>query len=97
MPVSHVVYWDGVDLKTAIIEGFQLMEGLDHIVGIIYATPSVMKNIVFAMPDDITFNYIPEGIGTLRTAYLKYRPMADEREIRLVSVDGSIIVRILHK
>jgi hypothetical protein len=56
-----------------------------------------MKRIVLAMPDEVNFDYIPEGFGMLRTAYLKFKPMADDQEIRLVSHDGSVVVRIVNR
>jgi len=92
--ISHTIQWDGNDIGTAVLGGFNFMESLDHIVGIVYSCPHVMKDIVIALQDEVSFDYIPEGIGMLRTAYLKFRPLSDS-EIRLVSQDGSITVRIL--
>jgi len=93
----HTTYWDGEDVKAAILEGFRHMEGLDHIVGIIYSSPAVIRDIVLAMPEEVAFDYIPEGIGRLRTAYLKFRPLPKDGEIRMVSHDGSETLRILRQ
>ena len=95
MSISHILSWDGTDLKSAILEGFKIVECLDHIVGIIYASPATMKDIVLALPDEVVFDYIPEGLGRLRTAYLKFRPMPLEGEIRMVSQDDTTTLRIL--
>ena len=94
---THTLYWDGSDLYSALLDGFDYVEGFDHIVGIIYACPRMMKKIVLAMPDDVFFDYIPEGIGMLRTAYLKFRPLPTESEIRFVSQDGNLVVKILRQ
>jgi len=94
-PVARTITWDGRDVKAAVMGGFRLMEAEDHIVGIIYAHPKVMKQIVLTMPDEVSFDFIPEGIGMLRTAYLKFRPMPTDDEIRMVSQDGSTVVKIL--
>lgn len=97
MSVVHTLQWDGQDIRSIILNGFEFVESLDHIVGIVYASPSIMKRIVLAMPDEVNFDYIPEGFGMLRTAYLKFKPMADDQEIRLVSHDGSVVVRIVNR
>jgi hypothetical protein len=97
MPPSHTIYWDGSDTRAIILDGFLFMEGLDHIVGIIYASPSTMKSIVLAMPEEVSFDYIPEGLGMLRTAYLKFRPLPTEGEVRMVSQDDSTVLRILRQ
>jgi hypothetical protein len=87
--------WDGVSIKSVVDTGFLKMETQDHIVGIIYADPSMVKRIILAIPDEVFFDYIPEGVGLLRTAYLKMRPMPYDSEIRFVSRDNSIILRAL--
>lgn len=97
MPPSHTIYWDGNDVRSIILDGFHFVESFDHIVGIIYASPATMKSIVLAMPDDVSFDYIPEGLGMLRTAYLKFRPLPASGEIRMVSQDESIVLRILRQ
>jgi hypothetical protein len=91
------MYWDGADIRTAILDGFHFVESFDHIVGIVYASPHTMKDIVLAMPDEVVFDFIPEGIGMLRTAYLKFRPLPQSGEVRMVSQDETIVLRILRK
>lgn len=86
--------WDGADVRTAILGAFDLMESRDHIPGILYATPKMVKSIVLAMPEEVEFDYIPEGIGRLRTVYLKYRNLPTDREMRLLSHDGDMVIRI---
>jgi len=87
--------WDGLEIKAVLCAGFERMESMDHIVGVIYAVPSMVKKIVLAMPTEVVFDYIPEGVGCFRTAYLKMRPMPYESEIRFVSRDGSIALRFI--
>jgi len=95
MPMKVIeIEWDGQDARTVLFGAFKRMELMDHIAGIVYATPIMMKTIVMAMPDEVEFDYIPEGIGRLHTAYLKYRPLPTDREIRISSTDGELVFRI---
>ena len=65
--------WNAKDIGGAIKLGFNFLEIKDKIVGFVAAHPSVMKALIIAAHDDITFDYIPEGIGFIRTAYLTLR------------------------
>jgi len=94
-PKIIMTKWDGEDVRSAVMSAFALMESLDHIGGIIYAVPSMIKAIVLAMPDEVDFDYIHEGMGRLHTAYLKYRPLPHDKEMRLVSYDGDMVIRIV--
>lgn len=86
--------WDGEDVKSAMSAAFERMEAEDRIPGVVYATPPMVKRIVLAMPDDVEFDYIPEGIGRLGTAYLKYRNLPTDAEMRVSSYDGDMVIRI---
>lgn len=86
--------WDGTDVKSAILGALDRMESMDHIPGILYATPRMVKSIVLAMPEEVEFDYIPEGIGRLLTVYLKYRNLPTDQEMRLLSHDGDLVIRI---
>lgn len=78
------------DLKRAVREGFHYIESMDEIVGIVYVTPPMAKQITLSMPEDVHFDYIPEGIGMLRTAYLKFLPSVKENEIRFINQDKTV-------
>lgn len=92
---EYQIEWDIEDIAGAVLMGFDYMERKDHIVGTVYVCPSVAKKIVLAMPDEVHFDFIPEGIGMIRTAYLKFKPNIRTDEIRLVSQDESMEVRVV--
>jgi len=81
---SYTMQWDSSDIPGAIRMGFNYIENKDEIVGFVYACPSTLKAIVLSIPDDIYFDYIPDGIGMLRTAYLK-RASLKQEEIRFIN------------
>jgi hypothetical protein len=85
------------DLKRAVEAGFTYLESMDYIVGSVYVTPAMAKQLVLNMADDIQFDYIPEGIGMLRTAYLKFMPSVKENEIRFFNQDKSVELRLYLK
>jgi hypothetical protein len=82
------------DLRKAVSFGLSTMESHDEIAGTIYVTPDMAKRLVLTMPDEIHFDYIPEGIGMLRTAYLKFMPSVKENEIRFVNEHKTIEIRL---
>jgi len=65
--------WDARDVGGAIKLGFNFLEIKDKIVGFVSAHPTIMKSLILAAHDDITFDYIPEGLGFIRTAYLMFK------------------------
>lgn len=65
--------WDSKDVGGAIKLGFNFLEIKDKIVGFVSVHPSVMKTVILETHDDITFDYIPEGLGFIRTAYLRFK------------------------
>lgn len=86
--------YDRSDIRKAVALGFSYIESLDKIVGSVYVTPKMAKQIVLTMSEDVTFDYIPEGIGMLRTAYLKYLPAVKDNELRLIDQDMSTELRV---
>ncbi len=92
---TYQIEWDSQDIKGAIKCGFSYMEQKDEIVGIIYLTPTIAKRVVLAIPDEVLFDYIPEGIGRYRTAYLKYRPNLKDTEIRFLNQHETIELRMV--
>ena len=86
--------YDRSDLDKAVRFGFHYVESLDEIVRAVYVTPEIGKQIVLAMPSEVHFDYIPEGIGMLRTAYLKFMPSVKANEIRFINQDNDIELRL---
>jgi hypothetical protein len=93
---SYTMEWDAKDIPGAIKMAFNYIEAKDEIVGFVYACPSTIKTLVLSIPDDIDFDYIPDGIGMIRTAYLK-RASINQNEIRFVNQSDSIRLRLFLK
>lgn len=91
---SYKIEWNGDDLKGAVILGFDYMERQDEIVGFVYCPPALMKEIILEMPDEVDFQYIPEGVGMLRTAYLKFKPSVRHNEIQFWNQEQTKEVRL---
>lgn len=91
--VYHIDYNKNL-LSRAIDIGFNYVESQDDIVGTIYTNPDLMKRIVLAYSEDIKFDYIPHGIGILRTAYLKFNPLVKSNEIRFLSKHDTFMVKM---
>jgi hypothetical protein len=81
-------------VKSAVLSGFDYFESKDTIVGMILGGPGMVKSIVVTMPDEVFFCFIPEGIGMLRTAYLKMVPYMSNNEIRFVDQDKTETLRM---
>lgn len=88
--------WSKKDLKNAISFAFSYLEKLDFIVGFVCACPEVMKEIILAVPEDIEILRIPEGLGKIRTAYLKFK-FGRFNEIIFMDQDKSISLKITLK
>lgn len=93
MLVYHIDYNKNF-INRALNIGFYYVESLDDLVGIIYTDPSLMKEIVLAYKDEIRFDYIPQGIGIFRTAYLKFNPLVKSNEIRFLSKHETFMVKM---
>lgn len=88
------IEFDKSDLKGALRYGFEYLEKRDEIVGMVVTNPSLLKKIILTVPEDIEFAFIPEGIGLIRTAYLKVMPGVKSNEIRFTNVEKTISVRL---
>jgi hypothetical protein len=82
------------DLKKAVAFGFITMESHDEIVGSVYVMPATAKKLILAMSEDIKFDFIPEGIGMIRTAYLKFMPSVKDNEIRFINLDKTVEIKL---
>jgi len=69
----YTAEWSAADIRGAINLGFHYLENMDCIVGHVFTPPILMKNIIIECSEDVVFDFIPEGIGLIRTAYLKYK------------------------
>jgi len=90
---TYILEYSSEDIKGALKIGFAYVETLDNIVGSIYTNPKIMKRIVVEIPNEVEFDYIPEGIGIFRTAYLKIMPVRDN-EIRFENQDKDLELRL---
>lgn len=93
---TFIMEWDSSDIKGAIRAGFTYVESKDEIVAHVLANPHVLQKIVLAVPDEVLFDYIPDGIGFIRTAYLKRKPLKDD-EIRFINQGSTIELRLILK
>jgi len=91
---EFVVEFDKTEFVRAIKLGFLYVELKDELVGSICTSPNLMKSIVLAFPEEVRFDYIPCGIGMLRTAYLQYLPSVKDNEIRFVSQHENFQIRM---
>ena len=78
---TYVMEYDKTLFKKAIECAFNYIELQDYIVGVIYANPSTIKRIVIEFSDEVIFDYVYQGIGRFRTAYLIYLPSVKENGI----------------
>jgi hypothetical protein len=90
---SYTMEWDAQNLSGALQMGFNYIEAKDEIVGFVYANPTVLKRIVLAVPEEVSFDFIPDGIGMYRTAYLKRWSLRDD-EIRFVNQGDTVRLRL---
>ena len=94
---TYSMEYDAHDISNAVASGFDYLERKDEIVGSVYARPPVVKEIVLAVPEDVTFEFVPEGIGMIRTAYLKMVPQIRENEIRFINQEHTVCLRVFLK
>ena len=91
---SYHMEWASEDVRGAILMDFSYIEKHDQIVGLVTANPPLVQKIVLDLGEEVKFDYIPEGIGMLRTAYLKYNPSNRANEIRFLSQEESVELRL---
>lgn len=94
MVKRHIIEWPSNDIKGAIESGFSFIEKMDHIVGYLYTSPNLAKKITLLAPDEVKFDFIPEGLGFIRTAYFKIRPDVRQNEIIFENQDKNLKLRI---
>lgn len=92
--ITYQMEVNGQDLKRAMYMGFNYMESQDEVVGFISANPQVVKKIILSVPDEVDFDYIPNGVGYFRTAYLKFSHSRDN-VLRFENVDRTVELKVI--
>ena len=82
------------DISSAISDCFTEIELHDEIVRYIYVNAATMKNLILEIPNEIEFDYIPNGVGYLRTAYLKFHPGLRDNVYKFSSENERITLRL---
>lgn len=82
------------DYRQAIEKGFNEIESMDEIALHVYANAKTMKDIIIEAPDEVEFDYIPNGIGYIRTAYLKFHPGLRDGSLKITNDTASVVVRV---
>jgi hypothetical protein len=80
--------------KKAIDDSFTEIELQDEIVRYVYVNAATMKKLILELSDDINFDYIPNGVGYLRTAYLKFHPGLSDNVFKFTTKDDSIVPKL---
>lgn len=91
----YIMEYDKTKLSNAIDCAFHYMESMDEIVGVVYATPDMMKKIILNFPDEVKLDYIYQGIGTFRTSYMKYLPSVKENSIIFLNQHESFKLKLI--
>ena len=82
------------NLSKALGDCFTEIELHDEIVRYVYVSASTMKNLILELPHEIKFDYIPNGVGYIRTAYLKFHPGLRDNVFKFATSDDRIILRL---
>jgi hypothetical protein len=91
----YVMEFDRNQLSKAINCAFHYIELHDDIVGMILANPDTIKKLVLTFPDEVKFDYVHQGIGVFRTAYLKYLPSVKENGIIFINQHETFKLKLL--
>jgi hypothetical protein len=91
---EYKLEWNSNDIKGAVRIGFFYMEVMDEIVGYISARPEIIKKVLLAFPDEFRCDFIPNGVGILRTAYVLYKSLK-WNELRFVNKEKTKELQII--
>ena len=78
----------------AIEDCFTEIELKDEIVRYVYVNADTMKRLILEVPNEIKFDYILNGVGYLRTAYLKFHPGLSDNVIKFATDFESIVLKL---
>jgi hypothetical protein len=81
-------------LEEAINDSFTEVEMQDEIVRYIYVNATTMKELILSIPGEIKFDYIPNGVGYLRTAYLKFHPGLRDNVFKFTTSGETVVLRL---
>jgi len=81
-------------VKEALNECFSEIEALDEIVKYAYVNARTMKELILRVPSEIAFDYIPNGVGYLGTAYLKFHPGLMDGVVKFTTDQETVILRL---
>jgi len=84
LPV-YLIEYDKNLFSKAVECCFHYIELHDDIVGTIYANPDIIKKLILTFPDEVKLDYVHQGVGIFRTAYLKYLPSVKENGIWFIN------------
>lgn len=93
-PVIYIMEYNKNNFKGAINCAFHYVESYDFMVGTIYSSPDLIKALVLEFPNEVKFDYIHQGIGTFRTAYLKYLPIIRRSEYLFVNREETFKLKL---
>jgi hypothetical protein len=93
-PIIYIMEYNKDNLREAVDCAFHYVESYDHIVGTIYSSPDLIKALVLKFSNEVKFDYIHQGIGTFRTAYLKYLPIIRRSEYLFVNREETFRLRL---
>jgi len=82
------------NLRIGIEDSFTELEVLDEIVRYVYVNAATMKKVILEIPEEIKFDYIPNGVGYLRTAYLKFHPGLRDDVIKFTNYEDTLSLKL---
>lgn len=89
----YTLEWPSSDVKGAVRIGFTYMETMDEIVGFLCGRPEIIQKIILELPDEFKADFIPQGVGRLRTAYVLYKSIR-WNELRFISREKTVELQI---
>lgn len=89
----YALEWPKNDIRGAIMIGFTYIETMNEIAGFICARPEIIKKIIFEFPKEFRCDFIPNGVGLLRTAYVQYKSLR-WNEIRFLNREKTVALQI---
>lgn len=92
--IIYTMEYNKNNLKDAINCAFHYVESYDFIVGTIFSSPDLIKALVLEFSKEVKFDYIHQGIGTFRTAYLKYLPIIRKPEYLFVNREETFKLKL---
>lgn len=83
-------------IKEGIELAFKYIEIMDDVVGIIYGHPDMIKKVVLLFDNEVKFDFVYQGIGIFRTAYLKYIPTTRDNELVFLNRNETFKLKLIY-